>query len=374
MVQQAADEIRDQLAAQRPTRPEVTEDPGQVRHAREHHAAIGDRLAEIQRPAVDRKRDIAHDVHVETSGGDDDVGLQRLARLQEDALLGEPVDVIGDDRSLPGGDPVEQISVGDEGDALAPGAVGGREMLVDVIVGAKQFAHLTQHLLLHQFRLLEALISEGGLIEQYLAPRDFVNPRLVDLELAQGFGDIDGIAPAAEIGRRPLQHGHMGRGLRHRRNDRRRGRAGADNEDILAGIVQVFRPVLGVCDHALEVAHALPIGRIALMLTVIALAHPKEVAGKANRFVRLQTYRLDGPEAVLVGPVGVQDLVAVTDVLRQAVLFDHLAHVGKDFRRCRDRRADPGFETVTEGVQVAVRADAGKTVGPPRAAEVLFRL
>ena len=68
------------------------------------------------------------------------------------------------------------------------------------------------------------------------------------------------------------------------------------------------------------------------------------------------------------------DPVPVADVPREIVLVDHLAHVGEDFVRGRDRRADPRLEAVAEGVEVAVGADARIAVGQPGAAEALLAL
>ena len=109
--------------AQRPAGAEIAEHPDHVGHAGEHHAAIGDGLGEIQRLAVDDEVDVAQDVQVEAGGGDDDVGLELLAGLQQDARFGEAVDLVGDHRGLAGRDALEQVAVRHEGDALAPGPV-----------------------------------------------------------------------------------------------------------------------------------------------------------------------------------------------------------------------------------------------------------
>ena len=127
--QQAADEIRHQIGAQRPAGAEIAEHPDQVRHAGEHHAAIGDGIGEIQRLAVDRKRDVAEHAEIEPGRGDDDVGLELVAGFQENALFGEAVDLVGDDRGLAALDALEQVGIGNEGDALPPRPVFRREML-----------------------------------------------------------------------------------------------------------------------------------------------------------------------------------------------------------------------------------------------------
>ena len=55
---------------------------------------------EGKRLAIDRESDVTEDIEVEPGCRDDDVRLELNARLQEDALLGERVDLVGDDRCL----------------------------------------------------------------------------------------------------------------------------------------------------------------------------------------------------------------------------------------------------------------------------------
>ena len=97
-VEQSAHEVGDQVGAERPTGPEVAEHPHHVGHAREHHAAVGDRVGKVQRLAVDRELDVAQHVQIEARGSDDDIGLKVFARLQMDSGLGEALDFVGDDR------------------------------------------------------------------------------------------------------------------------------------------------------------------------------------------------------------------------------------------------------------------------------------
>ena len=59
VAEEAADEVGDEIGAQRPAGTEIAEHPGHVRNPGEHHAAIGDGVGEIQRLAVDLERDIA---------------------------------------------------------------------------------------------------------------------------------------------------------------------------------------------------------------------------------------------------------------------------------------------------------------------------
>src|SRR5882757_3445457 len=134
MRQHAAHEVCDQIRAQCPARAEIAEYPGHVRHAREHHAAIGDGVGEIERPAVDSEGDVAEDAEVEAGRGDDDVGFKRLSGFQENSCFDETVDLVGDDGGLAALDAVEQIGAWYEGDALSPWPVARREMRGDIVI------------------------------------------------------------------------------------------------------------------------------------------------------------------------------------------------------------------------------------------------
>src|ERR1043165_15528 len=66
--------------------------------------------------------------------------------------------------------------------------------------------------------------------------------------------------------------------------------------------------------------------------------------------------------------------MTVADVPAEIVLRDHLAHVGEDLLRGRNRRAGPWLEAITERMQIAVGPDAGIFVGQPGAAKAFLRL
>ena len=83
-------------------------------------------------------------------------------------------------------------------------------------------------------------------------------------------------------------------------------------------------------DLALEVVHALPFGRVAFGVAVIALAHPQEIGGDAEGLavsvrVPSMVHRLS-----LLDQLARRDLVAVADVRAEIVLVDHLAHIFED--------------------------------------------
>ena len=139
--------------------------------------------------------------------------------------------------------------------------------------------------------------------------------------------------------------------------------------------VDVGRPRLRMHDLAPIVVHARPVGCVALLVAVVALAHPQEVGGERHRLGDagrgVGAGRVHGPEVVVARPLRRRDRMVVADVATEVVLLDDLAHVGEDLVGGGDRRADPRLEPVAERVQVAVGADAGVLVRQPRAAEAL---
>ena len=207
--QQAAYEIRQEVGAQRPTGTEVSEHPEQVRHAGEHHASVVDGFGEVERLAVDRKVDVSQHAHVETGGGYDDIGLKFLAGLQQDAMFREPFDLVGDDRRFARSDTVEEVAVRDEGYALTPGAIAGREMALHIVLWAENGANAVEQFLLHLLRFFERTPRECGLVVQYLSPHNLVNPLFVYIQFTQCLGEFDLVAAGYEIGRRALQDGDV---------------------------------------------------------------------------------------------------------------------------------------------------------------------
>src|SRR2546423_1402432 len=105
------------------------------------------------------------------------------------------------DRGISGADRLQQIAVGDEGDALPPWPIARREMRVDLVIGTEITAYAGQQLALHLVRFGEGTLRKHGLIVQDLAAHDLVDPGLVDLQLAQFVGKLDRVAAGAVPGR-----------------------------------------------------------------------------------------------------------------------------------------------------------------------------
>ena len=137
---------------------------------------------------------------VETGCSDDDIGLQLFTGFQADALFGKTVDLIGRHADLAGGYSLEQVPVRHKCHALLPGSIARREVFLHVVIGAQEGAHPRQQLVSYQFGLLYREVGKLRHFCQHLAAHDFMNPRLVDLQVAQGVRQVVGVVVGNEIG------------------------------------------------------------------------------------------------------------------------------------------------------------------------------
>ena len=89
--------------------------------------------------------------------------------------------------------------------------------------------------------------------------------------------------PRDDVGRRALQHRHMRRRRGERGHERHRGRAAADDDDALAGDVEVFGPELRVDERPAEVGLAGELGAMAFVVAVVAAADVEEARSATAR-------------------------------------------------------------------------------------------
>ena len=99
------------VGLQRPWRVGVAENPGQIGDVLHQQTLVGHLVVQLARLTVHGQFHSTEHLDVQTGCGDDDVGLQFPPGLQQDARLGEGVDLIGDDRRLAGCQHLEQITV-----------------------------------------------------------------------------------------------------------------------------------------------------------------------------------------------------------------------------------------------------------------------
>lgn len=156
---------------------------------------------------------------------------------------------------------------------------------------------------------------------------------------------------------------------RHGRHERDRRRAAPDDDDALAGVVEVRRPVLRMADPAGEALGAGETGRVALVIAVVAGVGEEKIAGHVLLVPGVGTIDLDRPAQARRRPVSPHNAAVVADPRVDPVVAGSLTDVPEDRRTIRDRLVVlPGPEPVAEGEHVRVRADprvAEQVPGPP---------
>ena len=172
------------------------------------------------------------------------------------------LDLVGDDVRLARLDGAEEVGVGREAQPLVPWIVTRREMSGDVVVVAELRARLRHDPLLDRFRLAPGEIVEIK-PEQHVVPARQAVSEPHRQMAAQPFGDRVLRRARDDIGRRPLQHGHMRRGFGHGGNDRYRGGAAADHDHPLAGVIEILGPRLRMHQAAAKLLDAGKLRRIA---------------------------------------------------------------------------------------------------------------
>src|SRR5665213_1264727 len=126
-------------------------------------------------------------------------------------------------------------------------------------------------------------------------------------------------------------------------------------------------------DPALEVRHPVPLGRVALRVPVVSLAHPKKISGDPDRLAGVRPDGLERPQRRLARPACREDLVPIPDVRTETVLVDDLAHIVQDLGGRRDRRTGPWLEAIAKRIQVAIGSDSRIAMGQPGAPEAFLR-
>ena len=358
VTQQPADVFGGQVRLERPRCIGVAEGQHEIGHIAEHHAFVGHRLSRAARHAIHGDDDVAQHVQLQSGGHHHDVGRQGLTRGQHDAVLGETLDGVGHDRGAALADLAEQVAVWHQADALVPRLVTRREMGVDVIAGRKLLGRHADHpgldLLGFAARKLEeehpqqhVLPARGRIGQPFRQhPAQLVSDRI----LAGTRDDIRG---------RPLQHRHVGRGLRHGRYQRDGRSAASDYHHAFAGIVDRRVPELWMHHAATEVLLARKRWPVSLRVAVVAGADVKEMRAQADPAAIGGALGLDRPAGGAAIPGRADHLVPVADVLCDARLVGGLANVREDRRAIGNcLGASPGLEAVPQGVHVRVGADA----------------
>ena len=200
---------------------------------------------------VHRELDVTEQVELEAGRHHHDIGRQVSAGLQKDSVAGEGIDLVRDDRDRAAADRFEQVAVGDHADALVPHVVARREMPVDIEVWRQPLANHSNQPLLRQCRPPPGKLKNRHADENVLRSEQWVGdsrrqPAPQRCRHGVHRGQVE------HIGGRALQHGDVGGALRHFRNQGDRGGAAADDDYLLARVVQLLGPELRMHDRAFE--------------------------------------------------------------------------------------------------------------------------
>src|ERR1051326_6735686 len=102
-----------------------------------------------------------------------------------------------------------------------------------------------------------------------------------------------------DVTRRALQHRGVRSALRKRGNKCDRGGATTDNDDALACVVKIFRPLLRMNERPAEPRDARPVRRVSAFVIVVAGAKKEEVATECFLW---STIRLNRPARIIRRP------------------------------------------------------------------------
>ena len=109
---------------------------------------------------------------------------------------------------------------------------------------------------------------------------------------AQSVGDRVLARQGHHVGRRALQHGDVPGDGCHRGNQGDCGGTTADDDDLLARVVEILRPGLRVDDDTLEVLPTLEVRRVPTGVVVVTRCREQDVAGDVPLLaVALQGHR-----------------------------------------------------------------------------------
>ena len=135
-----------------------------------------------------------------------------------------------------------------------------------------------------------------------------------------------------QVARRALQHGHFPSPLGHGWEQRDRGGSTADHHHVLAGVVEVLRPVLGVDHGATELLDAGELRGVALVVVVVAAAEVDEPAAVLLFRTTLRAVLLhrDRPGVGRRVPVRCAHVAVEPDVPVDSVLVRGVAQVLAD--------------------------------------------
>ncbi len=372
--QDAAEVLAQEADLERPRGARVANRDAEVGHAAEHQPFERDGLGQAHRLSVHAQRDAAEREKVEACGRNNHVGLDLGARGQAHAALGKRLNAVGHDRGVAFADRAEQVAVWDQAQALVPRVVRRVEVHVHGVALGQQLSVDPPDKAPRRLGIALAKPPHEPLLRDVLAPHGRVRAP-VGKQPPRDLGERVHARNGEHVRGRALEHRDVRRAARgHRGHERNRRRPAANDDDALAGVVQILGPVLRVDDLAREPLAALEARRKAFVVAVVA-AGGEQPSARELRALARGLLHLDRPPSLWRGPRRADHLVVQTHVLAHAVRVGRLAQIAQDVVGTRDGGlGGPRFELVAERVEVGVGADAGVAEEVPRAARRAARL
>ena len=216
-----------------------------------HHPLVGPLAGEIDRLAIDGKFGVAQYHQIQPGRRYDNVRIQTLAGLQHDSRFIDVVYVVRHHARTTRFERLKKVIIGHKTQPLVPGVVMGGKVLFHIQNAIQFLPHFFQ-----QHAAQDAGRNPGQTIEKLLPDRIApTGDRIRDLVRQVATQPVGtGIHRRAgnDIGGGALQHGHLGRRLRHIGHQGHGRRAGPDHHHVFVFVVQVRRPELGVYPGSAE--------------------------------------------------------------------------------------------------------------------------
>merc|ERR1740121_2471210 len=376
VAQKPADILADALDLQSPRGCEIPAAVSEVRHIGQHAVFVADVL-----PA-----DIGHSVHadlhrghrevgvkLQARGGDDQISIDAVPRLQQDTPLVEGIHVVCLNGCGLAPDGLEEVAVWADAQALLPDVVLRREVLRELFVGhvlgGQRLPHPADDRLVLLLRSHAGQFTCKGILWQnHPLPGSPVHLLWRHTRFDLRRGDLVHVGQWDDVRRRPLEHRDV-RSFAGKVWDQRDCRGPrADHCNSLAGVLDVVGPELRVHDKAaslLESLRSLKLGVPTLILVIISNARKQEPTLEGSSVVALQA-----PTTRATRPLRSRDVVPIADDLRETLILDGAMQVLLDVGRRRDGLGTwPRPELVPISEHVAVAADAGVLEQVPSASE-----
>nr|POE48055.1 hypothetical protein CFP56_01383 [Quercus suber] len=316
-VQESGDELGGGVGAEGPGGVGVADDDGRVRDALDHGALPDVLVGHAHGLAVDGDVGTTEQADAEAGGGDDDVGVEDLGGvLEDDALLGDLLDVSGDDFGVLTADGLVEVAAGADAEALLPRPVRGGEVRVHGVALGQLTAGASEQDSLRRLGEGAAELEEDEGEDEELEADELVGPGLGEEHLEELAGGVDA-GEGHDVGGAALQHGDLSGLLGQVGEKGDGGGAAADDDDVLAGVVEILGPELRVDGLTLEVVDAGNVGLEGLIVVIVSGGVDHEAG--AEGLLLAGHVGLNGPELVVGGPVGGGHLVLEADVLVNAV-------------------------------------------------------